>query len=59
MRYIMSLNPQWFQTCRPSKFKVCKESLLRWTFFRTLNFDGLQVWNHWEFRDIIYLILKV
>ena len=28
-------------------------------FFRTLNFDSLQIWNHLEFGDILYLILKV
>ena len=58
----MSPNSQWFQTCRPSELKVrkkarrTKESLLRRTFF---NFDSVQVWNHWELGDIMYLILKV
>ena len=22
-------------------------------------FDGLYFWNHWEFRDVMYIILKV
>ena len=30
-----------------------------WIFFRFFNFDGLYFWNHWEFRDVMYLILKV
>ena len=31
-----------------------------WTlFFHVFNFDGLYFWNHWELRDVMYLILKV
>ena len=41
--------------------KVClsKDSLLRQTFFHSLNFDGLQVWNHLELGDVMYLIWMV
>ena len=62
MRYIMSPNYWWIQTFRPSKFqvrkKVClsKDPLLRQTFFCILKLDGLQVWKHLEFGDIMYLI---
>ena len=28
-------------------------------FFRSSNFDGWPFWNQWEFRDMMYLILKV
>ena len=28
-------------------------------FFRSFNFDGLCFWNHWEFRDVMYLIWKI
>ena len=28
-------------------------------FFRLFNFDTLQFWIQWEFRDVIYLILKI
>ena len=27
--------------------------------FGLFNFDGWYFWSHWEFRDVIYLILKV
>ena len=41
------------------KTKKSTISLLKRTFFRVFNFDGLYFWNHWEFRDVMYLIWKV
>ena len=52
----MSLNSHWFQKYEPPKLKKRKKSVLVRKFF---NFDDLYFWNHWEFRDIMYLILKV
>ena len=34
-------------------------SLPKQTFFRFFNFDGLYFWIQWEFRAILYLILKI
>ena len=28
-------------------------------FFRSLKFDDLYFRNHWDFRDVMYLILKI
>ena len=28
-------------------------------FFRFFKFDGSYLWKQWEFRDVMYLILKV
>ena len=61
MRYIMSLNSLWFQNGQPSNLEERKN--VRFTtktdFFHSSNFDGWPFWNQWEFRDIMYLILKV
>ena len=58
MRYITSLNSQWFQKYKPSKLKDRKNGRFS-TFFRSFNFDGSYFWNHLEFRDVMYLNLKV
>ncbi len=58
----MSLNSWWFQKYEPSKLKERKKSsisILKRTFFLNFNFDDLYFWNHWEFKDIMYLIVKV
>ena len=62
----MSLNSKWFQNGQPSKLeerkkvRLCKEALTKNGFrLHTFNFDGWPFWNQWEFRDIMYLILKV
>ena len=33
--------------------------LLKQPFFQLFNFDDSSFWNQWEFRDVMYLILKV
>ena len=59
----MSLNSYWFKNGQPSKLKVHKRNpsypYLDELVFRSSNFDGWPFWNQWEFRDILYLILKV
>ena len=44
------------------KFEQSKETsvlILKRTFFQLFKFDGWYIWNHWEFRDVMYLIWKV
>ena len=62
----MSLNSHWFQNGQLSKLEERKNVHGRNpgasktdVFFRSSNFDGWPFWNQWEFRDIMYLILKV
>ena len=57
----MSLNSHWFQKYEPSKLNDQKKVLLvlKWTILLIVEFDGSYFWNQWEFRDILYLILKV
>ena len=61
----MSLNSQWFQKYQPSKFKEQKRNPSKDfpTFYGFIScsfkFDGLYFWIHCEFRDLMYLILKV
>ena len=66
MRYKMFQNSQWFQKYKSSKLKEQKINLsmlgspyLDGFIFCSFNFDDLYFWNHWEFRDVMYLILKV
>ena len=62
MRYITSLDSQWFQKYEPSKLKKRKNlrfPYLNGLFFLVFNFDGLYFWNHLEIRDVMYLIWKV
>ena len=49
---------QWFQKYQPSNLNDLVLILKR-PFFQLFNFDGWYFWNHWEFRDVMYLILKV
>ena len=50
---------QEWQVVKLESSKKSPFSLLKRTFFRTFNFDGLSFLNHWEFRHVMYLILKV
>ena len=54
----MSLNSHWFQKYKPSNLKIVRLSM-EINDFVVFNFDGLYFWNHWELRDVMYLILKV
>ena len=58
MRYITSLNSQWFKNDKSSKLKVQKKSvfLTKTDFVRTFKFDDLSFLKHWEFRHVMYLI---
>ena len=59
---ITSLNSQWFQKYKSSKLKLRKKVRLSMEiedFFIFFNFNSYFIWNHWEFRDMMYLILKV
>ena len=47
------------QVVKVETMKKSSISILKQTFFRSFNFDDLYFWNHWEFRDVMYLILKV
>ena len=58
----MSLNSHWLQNGQPSKLEEQKKRPFYYyygRFFRSSNFDGWPFCNQWEFRDIMYLILKV
>ena len=48
MRCIRSLTSQWSQKYQPAKLNN-----------RLFKFDGWYFQNHWEFSDLMYLILKV
>ena len=50
---------QEWQVVKVESLKKSPFSLLKQTFFRTFNFDGSSFLNHWEFRHVMYLILKV
>ena len=43
-----------FEKTKKSSISICKR-----TSFRFFNFDGSYFWNYWEFRDVMYFILKV
>ena len=62
----MSLKSHWFGNGQPSKleelFVILSKYGLPYLYEFTKsssNFDGWPFWNQWEFRDIMYLILKV
>ena len=44
---------------RPNHNSKINFSSPTFAIFCSLNFDSLYFWNHWEFRDAMYLILKV
>ena len=50
---------QKIQAVKVEKTKKSSISICKRTFFRFFNFDGSYFWNYWEFRDVMYLILKV
>ena len=57
----MSLNSHWIQKYKPSKLTIEKNVRFstKTDVFLLFNFEGLYFWIQCEFRDILYLILKV
>ena len=58
----MCLNSNWFQNGQPSNLenqKNVQSSSKTDVFFHSSNFDGWPFCNQLEFKDIMYLILKV
>ena len=54
----MSLNFYWIQN-KVESLKKISVLIVKQTVFQSFNFDGLPFWNQLEFRDLMYLILKV
>merc|ERR1712015_300856 len=62
MTYSTSLNFHWIGLHQPSKLNIRKKPLFYYQnkrFFRTFNFDGWWRLIQWEFRDVLYVILKI
>ena len=58
----LSFKIQIKQDGQPSKLEERKNyPFYYWNrqFFGLFNFDGWPFLNHWDFRDVMYLILKV